>query len=161
MERNQAPRTRAFIRRWPKAGGAERLLTAATSAQEAAQLARLSFDSDVTDFLTVLDAEREALSKRDHAGSTPASSAFAASSRFQGFTQQPSGPGNSLPALRQYLMVGGPDVEHLRPNLQPHAYIGETRRAGEGDRVIQQGLRRPHEDRERRDAAQIGENRRR
>jgi outer membrane protein, multidrug efflux system len=44
---------------------AERLLAAATSAQEAAQLARLRFDSGVTDFLIVLDAEREVLSNRD------------------------------------------------------------------------------------------------
>lgn len=44
---------------------AEHLLTATTSAQEAAQLARLRFDSGVTDFLTVLDAEREVLSNRD------------------------------------------------------------------------------------------------
>jgi outer membrane protein, multidrug efflux system len=55
----QPTTARAFIRRWPKAGGVERLLTAATSAQEAAQLARLRFDSGVTDFLIVLDAERE------------------------------------------------------------------------------------------------------
>jgi outer membrane protein, multidrug efflux system len=44
---------------------AERLLSAANSAQEAAQLARLRFDSGVTDFLIVLDAEREVLSNRD------------------------------------------------------------------------------------------------
>jgi outer membrane protein, multidrug efflux system len=44
---------------------AERLLAAATSAQEAAQLARLRFDSGVTDFLVVLDAEREVLNNRD------------------------------------------------------------------------------------------------
>jgi hypothetical protein len=55
----------AFIQRWPKAGDAERLLTAATSAQEAAQLARLRFDSGVTDFLILLDAEREVLNNRD------------------------------------------------------------------------------------------------
>jgi hypothetical protein len=65
MECNQPPRARAFIRRWPKAGDAERLLTVATRAQEAAQLARLRFDSGVTDFLIVLDAEREVLSNRD------------------------------------------------------------------------------------------------
>ncbi|NMM05286.1 MAG: TolC family protein [Polaromonas sp.] len=46
-------------------GGAERLLTAATSAQEAAQMVRLRFDSGVTDFLIVLDAEREVLNNRD------------------------------------------------------------------------------------------------
>ena len=61
----QSTTARAFIRRWQKAGGAERLLTAATSAQEAAQLARLRVDSGVTDFLIVLDAEREMLSNRD------------------------------------------------------------------------------------------------
>jgi hypothetical protein len=48
------------------AGDAERLLTAATSAQEAAQLARLRFDSGVTDFLIVLDAECEVLNNSDH-----------------------------------------------------------------------------------------------
>jgi outer membrane protein, multidrug efflux system len=41
------------------------MLAAATSAQEAAQLVRLRFDSGVTDFLIVLDAEREVLSNRD------------------------------------------------------------------------------------------------
>jgi outer membrane protein, multidrug efflux system len=63
MQRNSSPRARSS-----GAGrrlGAERLLTAATSAQEAAQLARLRFDSGVTDFLIVLDAEREVLSNRD------------------------------------------------------------------------------------------------
>jgi outer membrane protein, multidrug efflux system len=45
--------------------GAERPLTAATSAQEAAQPARLRFDPGVTDFLIVLDAEREVLNNRD------------------------------------------------------------------------------------------------
>jgi multidrug efflux system outer membrane protein len=44
---------------------AERLLIAATSAEEAAQLARLRFDAGVTDFLVVLDAEREVLTNRD------------------------------------------------------------------------------------------------
>jgi multidrug efflux system outer membrane protein len=44
---------------------AERLFAAATSAQEAAQLAHLRFDSGVTDFLVVLDAERKVLSNRD------------------------------------------------------------------------------------------------
>ena len=44
---------------------AERLLTAATSAEEAALLARARFDAGVTDFLVVLDAEREVLTNRD------------------------------------------------------------------------------------------------
>ena len=44
---------------------AERLLAAASSSQEAAQLARLRFDAGLTDFLIVLDAEREVLSNRD------------------------------------------------------------------------------------------------
>jgi outer membrane protein, multidrug efflux system len=43
----------------------DRLQVAAASAQEAAQLARLRFDAGVTDFLIVLDAEREVLSTRD------------------------------------------------------------------------------------------------
>ncbi len=42
-----------------------RLLTATSSAQEAAQLARARFDAGVTDFLVVLDAEREVLTTRD------------------------------------------------------------------------------------------------
>jgi outer membrane protein, multidrug efflux system len=41
------------------------MMTAATSAQETVQLARLHFDSGVTDFLILLDAEREVLSNRD------------------------------------------------------------------------------------------------
>ena len=44
---------------------AERLDRAARSAEEAAQLARLRFDAGVTDFLVVLDAEREVLGNRD------------------------------------------------------------------------------------------------
>ncbi len=44
---------------------AERLGEAARSAEEAARLARLRFDAGVTDFLVVLDAEREVLSNRD------------------------------------------------------------------------------------------------
>lgn len=44
---------------------AERLDAAARSAEEAARLARVRFDAGVTDFLIVLDAEREALASRD------------------------------------------------------------------------------------------------
>ncbi len=44
---------------------AERLDAAARSAEEAARLARLRFEAGVTDFLIVLDAEREALVNRD------------------------------------------------------------------------------------------------
>lgn len=44
---------------------AERLDRAARSAEEAAGLAKLRYDAGVTDFLVVLDAEREALSSRD------------------------------------------------------------------------------------------------
>jgi multidrug efflux system outer membrane protein len=44
---------------------AERLMQAARSAEEAAQLARLRYEAGVTDFGVVLDAEREALSSRD------------------------------------------------------------------------------------------------
>lgn len=44
---------------------AERLDVAARNAEEAAELARLRFDAGVTDFLVVLDAEREALGNRD------------------------------------------------------------------------------------------------
>ncbi len=44
---------------------AERLDVAARSAEEAAQLARQRYDAGVTDFLAVLDAEREVLSNRD------------------------------------------------------------------------------------------------
>jgi len=44
---------------------AERLDIAARSAQEAADLARRRFDAGVTDFLVVLDAEREVLTQRD------------------------------------------------------------------------------------------------
>ncbi|MGA0611442.1 efflux transporter outer membrane subunit [Caldimonas sp. KR1-144] len=43
----------------------ERLANAAHSADEAARLARLRYETGVTDFLAVLDAEREALSTRD------------------------------------------------------------------------------------------------
>ncbi len=38
---------------------------AARSAEEAAQLARTRYDAGVTDFLVVLDAEREVLANRD------------------------------------------------------------------------------------------------
>lgn len=41
------------------------LQTAASSAQEAARLARIRFDAGVTDFLVVLDAEREVLVNQD------------------------------------------------------------------------------------------------
>jgi outer membrane protein, multidrug efflux system len=44
---------------------AERLDVAARSAEEAADLARKRFDAGVTDFLVVLDAEREVLTQRD------------------------------------------------------------------------------------------------
>lgn len=44
---------------------AERLARAARSAEEAARLARLRYETGVTDFLAVLDAEREALANRD------------------------------------------------------------------------------------------------
>lgn len=44
---------------------AARLDSAARSAEEAAQLARVRFDAGVTDFLIVLDAEREVLTNRD------------------------------------------------------------------------------------------------
>lgn len=44
---------------------AERLDVAARSAEEASQLARQRYDAGVTDFLAVLDAEREVLSNRD------------------------------------------------------------------------------------------------
>ena len=44
---------------------AERLQQAATNAEEASQLARVRFDAGVTDFLVVLDAEREVLTNRD------------------------------------------------------------------------------------------------
>lgn len=44
---------------------AERLDAAARSAEEAARLARVRFDAGVTDFLIVLDAERESLASRD------------------------------------------------------------------------------------------------
>ena len=47
------------------AQSAGRLLEAARHADEAAQLARARFEAGVTDFLAVLDAEREALSQRD------------------------------------------------------------------------------------------------
>jgi outer membrane protein, multidrug efflux system len=50
-----------FSRDTSNAQRAESLLTAPTSEQEAAQ----RFDSGVTDFLIVLDAEREVLSNRD------------------------------------------------------------------------------------------------
>ncbi len=43
----------------------ERLQIATGNAQEAAQLARIRFDAGVTDFLIVLDAERELLTTRD------------------------------------------------------------------------------------------------
>lgn len=44
---------------------AEKLDVAARSAEEAADLARKRFDAGVTDFLVVLDAEREVLTQRD------------------------------------------------------------------------------------------------
>ncbi|HEU4460476.1 MAG TPA: TolC family protein [Methylibium sp.] len=44
---------------------ADKLDVAARSAEEAADLARKRFDAGVTDFLVVLDAEREVLSQRD------------------------------------------------------------------------------------------------
>lgn len=44
---------------------AERLAEAARSASEAARFARLRYDGGVTDFLAVLDAEREVLNNRD------------------------------------------------------------------------------------------------
>lgn len=44
---------------------AARLDAAVRSAEEAARLARLRYDAGVTDFLAVLDAEREALANRD------------------------------------------------------------------------------------------------
>lgn len=44
---------------------AERLGLAAASAEEAARLARLRYEAGVTDFLVVLDAEREVLNSRD------------------------------------------------------------------------------------------------
>ncbi len=44
---------------------AERLDAAARSAEEAAALARARYEAGVTDFLAVLDAEREALNNRD------------------------------------------------------------------------------------------------
>lgn len=44
---------------------AERLERAANSAEEAAQLARARYDAGVTDFLVVLDAEREVLANQD------------------------------------------------------------------------------------------------
>ncbi len=44
---------------------AEKLAEAARSAEEAAQLARRRYDAGVTDFLAVLDAERELLNNRD------------------------------------------------------------------------------------------------
>ena len=44
---------------------AERLTLAARHSEEAAQLARKRFDAGVTDFLVVLDAEREVLNNRD------------------------------------------------------------------------------------------------
>jgi outer membrane protein, multidrug efflux system len=83
MQRKQP--ARAFIRRWPKAGGAERLLSAATSAQEAAQLARLRFDSGVTDFLIVLDAEREVLTNRDQLAQAQTDTATALGGRGGGW----------------------------------------------------------------------------
>jgi outer membrane protein, multidrug efflux system len=55
----------AFIRRWLKAGDAQRRQIADTNAEEASQLARVRFDAGVTDFLVVLDAEREVLTNRD------------------------------------------------------------------------------------------------
>ena len=79
----QPTTARAFIRRWPKAGGAERLLTAATSAQESAQLARLRVDSGVTDFLIVLDAAREVLSNRDQLAQAQTATATAPISVYQ------------------------------------------------------------------------------
>lgn len=44
---------------------AEKLALAARSAEEAAGLARARYEAGVTDFLAVLDAEREALNNRD------------------------------------------------------------------------------------------------
>ena len=44
---------------------AERLERAANSAEEAAQLARTRYEAGVTDFLVVLDAEREVLANQD------------------------------------------------------------------------------------------------
>lgn len=96
MERNQPPR--AFIQRRPKARGVERLLTAATSAQEAAQLARLCFDSGVTDFLIVLDAEREVLNTRDQLAQSQTDTATALISVYRplaGLRSGPSLPGKS------------------------------------------------------------------
>lgn len=58
---------------------------------------------------------------------TQSQSAFATECRFHGVTQQPARSGDASPALRQYLVAGGPDVEHLRPNLQPHAAARLTR----------------------------------
>jgi outer membrane protein, multidrug efflux system len=55
----------AFSNYTRSAQRAERLLAAATSAEEAAQLARIRFEAGVTDFLAVLDAEREVLTNRD------------------------------------------------------------------------------------------------
>jgi outer membrane protein, multidrug efflux system len=59
------------------AQSAERLLTATTIAQEAAQLARLRFDSGETDFLIALDVEREGLSNRDQLAQAQIDSATA------------------------------------------------------------------------------------
>ena len=44
---------------------ADRLDEAARQADEAARLARIRYDAGVTDFLAVLDAEREVLTNRD------------------------------------------------------------------------------------------------
>ena len=79
----QPTTARAFIQRWPKARGAERLLTAATSAQEAAQLVRLRVDSGVTDFLIVLDTERELLNNRDQLAQAQTATATAPISVYQ------------------------------------------------------------------------------
>ena len=54
-----------WLQRRPDIAQAERLLAAATSAEEAAQLARIRFEGGVTDFLAVLDAEREVLTNCD------------------------------------------------------------------------------------------------
>ncbi len=54
-----------------------------------------------------------------------------------------------------------PDMDHFRPHLQRHRHVRRARHAGQPYRVVQQCFRRADLDIQRRDAFQVGVNRRR
>src|SRR6476659_5999641 len=66
-----------------------------------------------------------------------------------------------LAAIRQYSMKDMPDVDHLRPYLQPYRHVCDARGTRELQRIVQKHLRSTHLDKKRSYSAEVRVERRR